>query len=85
MCASKRHIMRKMWPSDQKDLASLMLKVGKHRARKDVCKLNQNSTGYKSQIQFSEKGFNMHSILMDPVSKVHVWKIISTQEIRVQP
>ena len=45
----KRHIMRKIWPLDQKDLASLMLKVGKHRARKDVRKLNQTVQDIKAK------------------------------------
>ena len=38
-----------MWPLDQKELASLMLKVGKHRARKDVHKLNQTVQDIKAK------------------------------------
>ena len=45
----KRHIMRKMWPLDQMELALLLLKVGKHRARKDVHKLNQTVQDIKAK------------------------------------
>ena len=33
--------MDKLWASDHKEFADLMLKVGKHRAKKDICILNK--------------------------------------------
>ena len=37
----KRHYIRKLWPLDQKEFAAFMLKVGKHRAKKDIRKLKK--------------------------------------------
>ena len=37
----KQLYMDKLWASDHKEFAGLILKVGKHRAKKDICKLNK--------------------------------------------
>lgn len=37
----KRHYIKRLRPLDQKDFAAFMLKVGKHRAKKNIHKLNK--------------------------------------------
>ena len=37
----KKHYIKRLWPLDQRDFAASMLKVGKHRAKKNIHKLNK--------------------------------------------
>ena len=41
--------MNKLWANDHKEFACLMLKVGKHRAKKDICKLNKQVIDIKQK------------------------------------
>ena len=45
----KRHYIRKLWPLDQKEFAAFMLKVGKHRAKKDIHKLKKAVSDIKQK------------------------------------
>ena len=76
----KRHYIRKLWPLDQKEFPAFMLKVGKHRAKKDICKLKKAVSDIKQKYNSLRQALKFTPLFLDSVQVFHVCEICWPQK-----